>query len=1815
MATGGTTETATGESEAVFSGRGLLHSPAIVDTTTGASGGEDQRRLDRIANIIRTLEAWRVALEPDPDELAWAIEEADTIVQELTPLSESDPRKEWVRYLPNLRKALFIAKRFLSRLETKLSQTTSSSPNQSQCQIGQNQNTTVLQTAEYRVAARLPLFDGTGSFRFFWGLFESATKKWSDAQKLRELFSLLRGSAADSVAGFEATDDNFEDIVAVLKRRFDQPEKRKETLLQRLHSLPGILQSTTIVGKRKLVDQLIATARELRTLGQPVDTTIFPVLLPKLPDEWRLRWFRQTNGKESSFDDLVAFISEEIDLLEKMHNTKHQHKVAVTSGPGAGQRNTGSPRNTGYSFNTLPAATNEGILKDTPPLSRICVACGRGQHLLRSCQTYLNATRQDKLNIIHRAGLCSNCLGPHLKSRCRSKYTCFLCNGNHHSTLCSRPQPRENSQRQQTDGHSESTTGASVSGISVRAGTSGGNSSGGGASGGNGSGGGSSGNSTGGGNSGYYVGGGFSGGRGRKNDSGNGPYQPPAMINACDVQFSGQTSNIYPMSAVCNAVARNGNLARVRVFFDTGSDASFIRRDIAENLQLPIVDAGIFRCIGFGGISEPPKQRPKVVCQLNSLLGSPGLSVQFWVMEELCAPLKPRRRPVFPAMEGLFLADDLEAGQVDIIIGSDLMYLFLGSCHIQLSPTLRLIETKLGWVLHGKGDGIDNLCLEGTTHLSSVSLCCTQLQDAWELEGIGFQSVSEESAVVPQPRWDAEKGRIVVPMLWKSDDRPVPNLQASKRRVDRMLTRLSTDTREKYDTFMEEKMKEGIIRRSPKGWLARRHQFFLPHRAGEKKFQIYFDASALDGSGRSLNSYLHAGPNLLPKLLEVYLRFRIHKVGFQADVHSAFHQISVPETDQPFLQFTYEEEVLHFTRAVFGVICSPSMFHAAVEFLLNSGPPSDAIEACRNGLYFDDVAGGFPTQEAARKGVQEAIDHFKTAGMTLHKTRFSGDEGLGPRKLLGMMWDTATDTLAHILPSVTESKTMRETLSITSKVWDPLGFLAPWSVTGKLIVQRCFCLHLKWDEPLPEDIKTAVKTWIASTTDLSTITVPRQCVSNAVAMRCYVDASSSACCACIYLVSQKGETRLFVAKTRLAPVKQKLSIPRLELVAAVLGVRLYTFVNNSLAHLMTEKLPVTFYSDSQDVLYWLQQRRPTKLFVANRVNEILKTTLVNSWFYIRSESNPADLGTRGINCKALVDSTLWWEGPKTTETHIPFCEVAPPPSALYEEKNIKPVAEANVYSNTTTVIRDTSELLFDVTRFFWTKAVHITAYCLRFIARLKNRLGRPSRVRQKNTPVPSLTVEEVEQAKEFWLKIAQFDCLPMADVEKGRIPKRYQTLRPVLLDGLLKIQPRSMEPPVVLLPAKHAVTESIVSQAHRVCYHQGVGATASLLSGDFHVSRNEVKRIVGACQKCRRYRAKPFAPPEAPLIAWRRNLSRCFSVSGLDFFGPIYPNGEKKKAYVLIFTCYQSRAIHLEFVQSQTTEDTALALRRFLALRGRPAQIVSDNARTFVTLARYLSGTVKWVFIADRSAWWGGVWERMVGITKRALLTTVHNLRLSNENLSTVLYELALYINLRPLTADTTGFDVITPAHFLYGTPSVKDILTPPMPTSETPVAKAWNIQKRVLAHLQRRWRNSYFVLLRTWRTRKPVAARRLPVVGEMILLTEPLVPRKRWHFGRIEKLITGTDGIARAAYVRTFDAEGNSILLRRALQLLVPMEAESPISSSIVAPINDSSSSADRQTSVENAEVETEIVPAASQNPTVTRRGRVVRNPVRYGI
>lgn len=219
-----------------------------------------------------------------------------------------------------------------------------------------------------------------------------------------------------------------------------------------------------------------------------------------------------------------------------------------------------------------------------------------------------------------------------------------------------------------------------------------------------------------------------------------------------------------------------------------------------------------------------------------------------------------------------------------------------------------------------------------------------------------------------------------------------------------------------------------------------------------------------------------------------------------------------------------------------------------------------------------------------------------------------------------------------------------------------------------------------------------------------------------------------------------------MSRTRVAPKSRKVSIPRLELMGALLGVRLVAKVCKVMEIPMAE---VFFWSDSVNVLCWIRNDVSRfQSFVAHRVSEIRDTTEPRQWQHVPGTSNPADLPTRGQALHEMATSRMWWEGPSfLCESSDQWPERKDFSKESFDKSEDR--GKERVVKNTQVKKMD-RELRLDPSQFSsWVKLLRTTAYLLRFVSNLKKRNKRELQLTSSVSSVPPLDPSELKSAETF----------------------------------------------------------------------------------------------------------------------------------------------------------------------------------------------------------------------------------------------------------------------------------------------------------------------------------------------------------------------------------------------------------------------------------------------------------------------------------
>lgn len=349
-------------------------------------------------------------------------------------------------------------------------------------------------------------------------------------------------------------------------------------------------------------------------------------------------------------------------------------------------------------------------------------------------------------------------------------------------------------------------------------------------------------------------------------------------------------------------------------------------------------------------------------------------------------------------------------------------------------------------------------------------------------------------------------------------------------------------------------------------------------------------------------------------------------------------------------------------------------------------------------------------------------------------------------QVLGVDCNTGTDCFQMYLEDINRKildgpTTKRKLLQATAIFYDPLGLFLPVSIVGKMLFQETWCRGIGWDELLPPDLGSQWHTWASSLSSLSLMHIPRWLATakeNSSHVHVFCDASEKAYGAALYTHSTTEEgvlVRLACSKNRLAPVK-KVTLPRLELLAAMLGARLLHYFCNATAHDITQ---ATLWTDSTVTLGWIRSDpNRWKTFICNRVTEIHSYTDPAQWRHCPGQHNPADHLTRGLIADHILHLDVWWYGPPWLArpsncwppTTSSTCQQLP------EEKK-----KTNHVLTTTTTYH-----LIDASKFssYW-KLIRTTAWIFRFL----------NNIRRRKREVGEFTATELSDARMCWVRVVQ----------------------------------------------------------------------------------------------------------------------------------------------------------------------------------------------------------------------------------------------------------------------------------------------------------------------------------------------------------------------------------------------------------------------------------------------------------------------------
>lgn len=989
---------------------------------------------------------------------------------------------------------------------------------------------------------------------------------------------------------------------------------------------------------------------------------------------------------------------------------------------------------------------------------------------------------------------------------------------------------------------------------------------------------------------------------------------------------------------------------------------------------------------------------------------------------------------------------------------------------------------------------------------------------------------------------------------------------------------------------------------------------WIPHRPVFKtdeqsttKMRPVFNCSLKTKGGPSLNEASYAGINLMKDMLELLMLFRTNKYVYLADIRKAFLMIKLKsELDRNrFCFFMKEGDKLvcyRFTTIIFGFNASPFILNYVIKHHASLFAKDDCSDMLLNNFFVDNLVKSNNDENKLCQLYEQSVERMTQGGFDLRSCNTNSkklknlmirdkrfvEHGCEFEKVLGYKYSPSKDVIKLAdsgIDLVLNLITKRIILSQFSKVFDPLALTSPVTIRGKILLSDVWKKKRSedhWDEEVDgEDGRT----WTTLSKDLvglSAIEFPRYSLSEdePADIFFFCDASKKAYGFVCYAV-QNGKSCFLLSKSKVAPLKPKAkTLPVLELLGVFLAFKGLFSLLKTLKGVKINNIYVAV--DAQVVLTWLLTDivKTKNQFTRNRIRdvhrmkkEIFESSRIPFHFkYVPTKENPGDMLTRGLTLEQFKSSLDFWVyGPKWIQTT----------NLVWPSNDLNCLSESSksiVCSTQLSSCKDIEPIVaFDRYSKF-NKLLGVTARVLEFLSKFRI-------MKQKDFLKKSWGSNDPRQcAKVHLFKVMQSQSFPteleyLSNPNGKKVPNLVNNLNLVFDEyGVLRSDGRSgkcnafefdlVNP--ILLAKDHNLTKLIIEDCHYQCQHLGIGSTLTKvrMSG-FWIPRirQAVKNVLSSCPMCKKFNSLSFKYPKVTNLPKHRvNFIKPYQHVGIDYTGSIFVKDSKgfKKMYLLIFTCLNVRAVHIELVPDMNTNTLVLAIIRFTNIYGIPTHIYSDNAKSFIAgcdvmkeifmasefSEHYSKYNIKHIRIPAYSAWVGSTWERMIRVIKSCLYKVIGRATMGYYKLLTILSDVQNAVNSRPLTyrcSDDNGLEIITPNCFIR--PYVSDsllfnsndesILTSGPPTRHKLVQSLAGRDK-VLEQFRQIWYEEYLVSLREqWKDLHEVNYSNKLRPDDIVLVRGPPdKKRPNWRLGRVLELFPGDDGKVRSAKIKRADGE-----------------------------------------------------------------------------
>lgn len=1043
---------------------------------------------------------------------------------------------------------------------------------------------------------KLPTFSGVvEEWPIFISSYENSNAAcgFSQVENLIRLQESLKGQALDTVRSRLVLPENVPKVIETLRRIYGKPEMLIRSLISKVRGIdsPKSEKLDTVIKFGMAVQQLcdhLEAANQQDHLSNPV---LLQEMVDKLPASFKLEWVRFKRAAPHvsirTFGDFMEQLMDEANEVTFVNpimepSAKHDRKISKEKGY--------IHAHSDAAASATNSSTDEKLKKFSQQASddRPCATCSKTGHRARNCPDFKNLPLGERLRLVADRNLCSLCLYNHGTMRCRNKLQCNVagCGAKHHPLLHRTERMPETS----------------------------------------------------------------------------------CMVH----HRTSKSSVIFRMIPV---ILVNGSKQfRTYAFFDEGSSRTLLKKNVAVKLGLK----GTIRPLNLTWTSGVTRTEKTSMTVKLAISGKEQL--EHYPMHEVHTVDRlnlPQQNVDFNELVRKFAhlrdvdIENQENAQPTILIGLDNIDLMAPiESRIGNEGEPIALRCKLGWTICGPTSAAlaEDYC---GIHQCDVAMD-QALKNYFTMEDAGVscpylvESEEERRARTILKQTTVRIGqRFETGLLWRMDNVSLPDsYPMAYRRLQGLERRFAKEPqlREKVVSAIDDFVEKGYAHKASleeltevkpdKTWYLPLNVVVNPNKPD--KIRLTLDAAAKTG-GVSLNDMLIKGPDMLVSLPVILNHFRSRRIGFGGDIREMFLQIRMREQDKQFQRFLFrrhadcEPDVYVMDAVIFGAKCSPcnahftkdtnalehaSRFPAAADAIINRhyvddyfDSADDEDEAIRRALEVRHVhsMGGFEIRNwlsNSPKVLAALGDHAEVA-----KT-LNYDKTLGPERVLGLLWKQDEDVFSFNMGLIKKLEpylidgarpTKRIILRCVMSFFDPVGFLSPLLVHGKIIIQETWRSNTEWDQPVTDEIFRRWLEWTKLLPRVESVKIPRcffgkHSISSikSIQLHIFSDAGDDAygCVAYLrYIVGDDVCCSLVGSKSKVAPL-QLTSTPRLELQAAVIGARLLNTLCSSLNIPIQERF---LWSDSMTVLSWIRSdSRKYKPYVAHRVAEILSTTNMHS---------------------------------------------------------------------------------------------------------------------------------------------------------------------------------------------------------------------------------------------------------------------------------------------------------------------------------------------------------------------------------------------------------------------------------------------------------------------------------------------------------------------------------------------------------------------------------------------------------------------------